>query len=327
MTLFRLAAVAVLAFGALLAPGGAAGQLPGKVYRLGIIYHGEGYAVLLDGLRQGLHEAGLDEGKQIVLDVRVTRGDLKAVEAAARELERDKVDLIYTVATSVSLAAMHATTHTPLVFFAGSDPVAAGLVDSLARPGGRATGVHGWATDLTAKRLELLKEIIPGLRRVVTFDNPGNTVARESALRGREAAQKLGVQLVERRVGTVDELRRSLRELKPREMDAFFQVSDAMVTSQAAMVIDVARTLKLPTMFYEESLVARGALASYGQNYRESGRITAKHVQKILAGVPPKDVPVENYDKIALVLNLRVAREIGLAIPAAVRYRADTVVE
>jgi len=113
MTLFRLAAVAVLAFGALLAPGGAAGQSPGKVYRLGIIYHGEGYAVLLDGLRQGLHEAGLDEGKQIVLDVPVTRGELKAVEAAARELERDKVDLLYTVATSVSLAAMHATTHTP----------------------------------------------------------------------------------------------------------------------------------------------------------------------------------------------------------------------
>ena len=323
----RLVACVIFAVCALITLHVAAGQLPGKPYRVGVIYHGEGYAVLVDGLRQGLRELGLEEGKHIILDVRVTRGDLKAVEEAARELENSKVDLLYTVATSVSIAAKRATTHTPIVFFAGSDPVAAGLVESLARPGGRATGVHGLATDLTAKRLQLLTEIIPGLRRVVTFYNPANAVARESARLGREAAQKLNVQFIERHVGSIDELRRSLRELKPREVDAFFQISDALVTSQALLVIEAARALRLPTMFYEESLVGKGALASYGQNYRESGRITAKQVQRILAGTSPKDVPVENYDRIALSLDLRVAREAGLAIPSTVRFRADTLVE
>jgi putative ABC transport system substrate-binding protein len=225
------------------------------------------------------------------------------------------------------MAAKRATAQTPIVFLTGADPVAAGLVESLAKPGGRLTGVHSLSGDLTAKRLEILKEMLPRLRRVVTFYNPGNAISREGARRGREAARQLGVQFVERHVRSVEELRLGFGALKPREMDAYFFTSDSMVTSQADLIIDAARVKKLPTMFSEFSLVAKGALASYGQSFQEIGRMSAKHVQRILAGTHPKDLPVERYDRIELALNLRTAREIGLTIPPSVRTRADTVIE
>ena len=323
----RAVLATVLALGALGAPLPAGAQTPATVPRVGVIVHGGVYDVLIDGLRQGLRELGLEEGKHLALDVRDTKGDLKAVEAAARDLERGKVDLIYTVAASVTLATKRATAQAPIVFFVGTDPVAAGLVQSLAKPGGRLTGVHGLARDLTAKRLEILKGIMPGLRRVVTFYDPGNATATENARLGREAARRVGVQLVERHVRSVDELRRSVQALKPGEVDAYFYTPDAMVASRADLIVDAARGKRLPTMFHEDSLVDKGALASYGSSFREIGRISAKHVQRILTGTHPMDLPVENYDKIQLALNLRTARALGLAIPASIRSRADKVIE
>jgi ABC-type uncharacterized transport system substrate-binding protein len=323
----RFVGLLVLALGPLIVPYAAGGQTAGHVYRVGIILLGGPYHVLVDGLRQGLRELGLEEGKHFVLDIRDRKGDLKGVEEEARDLERGHVDLLYTVNTSITMAAKRATTQVPIVFLAGADPVAAGLVESLAKPGGRLTGVHSLAGDLTAKRLEILKEMMPGLGRVVTFYNPGNAISREGARRGREAARRLGVQLVERHVRSVEELRRGFGALKPREMDAYFFTSDSMVTSQADLIIEAARVKKLPTMFSEFSLVARGALASYGQSFHEIGRMSAKHVQRILAGTRPRDLPVERYDRIEFALNLRTAQEIGLAIPAFVRARADKVIE
>jgi ABC-type uncharacterized transport system substrate-binding protein len=317
-----LAVVAVV-----VTPLGVQAQPVGKVHRVGVIHHGGDWHTWEDGLRQGLREFGLEEGKHIVLEIRETKGDLKAVEVAARDLEQGKVALICTVATSVTLAARRATTQTPIVFFAGSDPVAAGLVEGLAKPGGRLTGVHNRLADLTGKRLEILKEMIPGLRRVVTFYDPSNTVAREAARLGREAAQQLGVQLVERHVSSVEELRLGLQGLKPRDVDAYFYTPDAMVASQSQLIIDAARAKRLPSMFHEMSRVAKGAVASYGYNYREAGRMAAKYVQRILAGTHPKDLPVENYDRIELALNLRTAREIGLTIPQSVLARADEVIQ
>jgi putative ABC transport system substrate-binding protein len=219
------------------------------------------------------------------------------------------------------------TERTPIVFFAGTDPIAAGLVNSFAKPGGRLTGVYGQTTEATAKRLEILKQMVPKLGRVVTFYNPGNPVAAEGSRLGREAARQLNVRFVERHVRSIDELRRALQELKPREADAIFYTSDAMVASRAELLIDAARAKKLPTIFQEYSLVAKGGLTSYGTNFQEIGRMSAKHVQRVLAGIPPKDLPVESYDKIEFALNLRTAREIGLAIPPSVRIQADRVIE
>ena len=320
----RLVVPVALALVALLAPYSSRGQ---TVPRVGVIHHGGEWQPLVDGLRQGLRELGIEEGKDLVLDIRDTKGDLAAVEAAARDLERRNVALICTAASSVTLAAKRATTRTPIVFFAGTDPVAAGLVDGLAKPGGRLTGIYNRLLDLTEKRVEILKEMVPRLGRVVTFYNPDNPVASHGARQAREAARRQGVQLVERRVKSVGELRQSLQALKPREVDAYFFTPDAMVASQSQLIIDAARANRLPTIFHEVSRVKRGALASYGYDYGEAGRMAARYVQRILAGAQPNDLPVEGYDRIEFALNLRTAREIGLTIPPSIRLRADRVIE
>ena len=186
-----------------------------RVYRVGVILHGGPYSAAVDGLRDGLRELGFEEGRQFVFHVRDTKGDLKSVEAAARNLEAEKVELIYSLATSVTLAVKQATKAVPIVFYAGSDPVAFGLVESYRKPGGRLTGIHSQLTDVTARRLQLLKEMVPRARRIVTFYSPSNPAAQQSVKIARDAARQLGVELIERPVASVDDLRAGLRALRP----------------------------------------------------------------------------------------------------------------
>jgi putative ABC transport system substrate-binding protein len=286
-----------------------------KVHRVGVLLPGEAWYEIIDGLRVGLGELGLEEGKQFVLEIRDTKSDMKAAEAAARNLEQEKVNLIYATRTSVTIAAKRATADIPIVFCAGTDPVALRLVESFAKPGGRLTGVYEPSTDLTAKRLEILKEIVPKLRRVLTFYEPRNPVAIESSKLARAAAQQMGIQFVERPVASVKELQAVVRAIKTGEMDAFFQLADPMVQGQAQLIIDTARHIRLPTMFVDQSFVIKGALAAYSVSYHEVGRLSAKYVQRILAGVKPKDLPLQQVDKIALVINLKTAKDIGLTVP------------
>jgi len=294
---------------------------------VGVLLQGGSYSPAVDGLREGLRELGLEDGKQLVLDVRDAKGDLKAVEAAARSLEAEKVDLIYSVTTSVTLAAKRATKRVPIVFFASTDPVALGFIETFRKPGGRLTGIHSQFTDLTAKRLELLKEMVPSLRRVVTFYSPDNPAAQQSIKIARDAASRLKVGLIERRVTSVDELRAGLRALRPGEADAFFYVSDAMVSSQAELIIETARAKRLPTMLQDHGSVAKGALASYGVSFYTVGRLSAKQVQRILLGADPRDLPVEQLDRLYFVINLKTAKFLGLTIPQSVLARADEVIE
>ncbi len=298
-----------------------------RVYSVGVLLQGGSYSPAVDGLREGLRELGLEEGKQLVLDVRDAKGDLKAVEAAARSLEAEKVDLIYSVTTSVTLAAKRATKRVPIVFFASTDPVALGFIETFRKPGGRLTGIHSQFTDLTGKRLELLKEMIPSLRRVVTFYSPDNPAAQQSIKIARDAASRLKVGLVERRVSSVDELRAGLRALRPGEVDAFFYVSDAMVSSQAELIIETARAKRLPTMLQDLGSVAKGALASYGVSFYTVGRLSAGHVQRVLLGADPRDLPVEQLDRLYFIINLKTAKFLGLNIPQSVLARADEVIQ
>jgi putative ABC transport system substrate-binding protein len=297
-----------------------------KVYRVGVLLPGGTWYEIIDGLRVGLRKLGLEEGKQFTLAIRDMKGDVKAAEEAARNLEQEKVNLIYTTSTNVTIAAKRATADIPIVFCAGADPVTLGLVESFAKPGGRLTGIYYVVTDLTGKRLEILKEIVPKLRRVVTFYNPRYPVAVESSKLAREAAGLLGVELVERHFASVEELQAGVRALRAGEVDAFFKVSDPMVSSQAQLIIDTARVKRLPTMFNILSEVIKGGLASYSVSLHEVGRLSAKYVQRILTGVKPKDLPVEGVDKIELVINLKTAKQIDLTIPPNVLARADRVI-
>jgi putative ABC transport system substrate-binding protein len=298
-----------------------------KVYRVGVLLPGAAWYEMIDGLKLGLRELGLEEGKHFTLALKDWNNDAKTAEGAARDLERGKVDLIVATSTGGTIAAKKATADTPVVFCAGTDPVALGLVESFAKPGGRLTGVHYRATDLTAKRLEILKEMVPKVRRVVTFYNPRTPVAIESSKVAREAAQQMAIQLVERRVASVEELQAGVRALGAGEVDAYFAVSDPMAANQAQLIIDASRLKKLPTMFDFLSFVTKGGLASYSVNFSEVGRLSAKYVQRVLAGVQPKDLPVQGMDKIELVINQRTAKQIGLIIPPSVLARADRVIK
>jgi len=187
--------------------------------------------------------------------------------------------------------------------------------------------VHYLTTDLTAKRFEVLTRILPKLRRVLVLYNPENPTPQESLTVARQTAKQLHLELVESHVKSREDLQARLQTLKPGDVDAFFYISDANIGSQSQLIIDAAKGIRLPTMFHERITVVRGALASYGVNYHEIGRLSAKYVHRIVAGAKPKDLPVENIDRLEFVLNLGTARAIGLTIPQTVVLRADHVIQ
>ncbi len=297
------------------------------VYRVGVIHQGGPFYVVVDGLKDGLKELGFEEGKNYVLEIRDAKGDLKSVEDAARRLEREKVNLVYVVTGSATQAVKRATTKIPIVFAVAGDPVAAGLVAGFANPGGRFTGIHYPTADLSSKRLEILAEIIPKLRKVVTFYDPSNQSALAAAKSARTAATRAKVDLIERQVASVQDLRLAMKALGREEADAYMYTNDAMVAGQAQFIIDAARSKGLPTMFHEPSLASEGALVCYGVSYREIGRLSAKYVQRILAGAEPRTLPVEAFSKVTLSVNLKTAHELGVTIPKSVLLRADNVIE
>jgi putative tryptophan/tyrosine transport system substrate-binding protein len=271
--------------------------------------------------------SGLEDGKQIALILRDAKGDPAAAAGAARELEREGVDMIVALTTAVTRATRDATTNVPIVFAVGSDPVASGFVDAIAQPGGRLTGVHFLSTELIAKRLGLLREMLPMLHRIVTFHNPDNPIARLAMEETRSATRLLAIELVGYEVTSLEDIRARLPMLGAANADAYFFVSDSLVNSHGALILEAATAVKMPTMAYELDLVAKGALAGYGLNYREIGRLTARYVSRILSGSRPNDLPVETMAQPALAINLKTAGALGLTIPPALLARADEVIE
>ena len=317
---------------ALLALSAGAGPLASLaqtgIKRIGVVYQGGPYEVTIEGLREGLRATGLEEGRNVALILHHALGNVAEAEAAARALERDeKVDVIVAIGTTTASAVKRATAEVPIVFAAGTDPVSAGLVESIAKPGARLTGFHFLTNDLTAKRLEILREIVPKLRRMVTFYDPRTPGAVTSMAAAREAAGKLDLEVVAQQVSSSEELRDGLRSLSTVDADAYFFVADFLVIGHAPLVIAAANTLRLPTMATEVSIVRAGALAAYGPDFREYGRRSARYVARILGGSLPRDLPVEAIDQPALAVNLKTAKAIGLDIPPLLLTRADEVIE
>ena len=297
-----------------------------RLYRIGVVFLGGSYALAINGLRDGLKELGLEEGRHVVLHVREPKGDASSVETAARALEAEKVDLIYTITSAVTAAAKRATTSVPIVFYGGNDPVSMGFVDSFRKPGGRLTGIYSRFTDLTAKRFQLLKEMVPELRRIAAFYRPESPATAVAIKAIREAARDLQLSLLERQFTSVDELRNGLLALRAGEVQAFYSV-DAVVISQAQLVVDIANEKRLATIFSDRDTAAKGALATYGTSYYAVGRLAAGKVARILKGANPGDLPVEQLDRLYLVINLKTARALGLAIPQSLLARADEVIQ
>jgi putative ABC transport system substrate-binding protein len=315
----------VLATLLLATPSNAAAQ-QAKVERIGVLHLGGVLVTVVDGLRAGLKELGLEEGKQVALEIHDLKGDAKAAESVAQKFERDKFRLIFTNTAPVTAGAIKGTKSIPIVFTVGTDPVVQGFIQSFAQPGGRVTGIHYLAIDLTGKRLEILQEVLPKLRSIVTFYDPTNSVSLEGAKLGREEAQRRNLKFVERKIKSIDELNAALDGVKAREFDAYLYLADPMVVSQAQRIVDSALAKKLPTMFHDQAVVARGALASYGQSYFEIGRRAAKYVQRVLKGVNPAEQRVETVDDVELAFNLATAKKIGVTIPPNVLVRAKKVI-
>lgn len=292
-------------------------------YRIGVI--NEAWATnhpAVEGLKAGLRNLGFVEGKDVVFDIHFTRGKPGAADAAAQELLKAGVDLIFTSDYAPTLAAKKATQRIPIVFTLVGDPVAAQMVDSLARPGGNLTGVSSRNTDLGPKRLEMLKHLVPNVRRVwfVYYGTDATDLAALSKL--EEAARQLHMELVFRPVDDVAALSRTLKELKPG--DALFSPASSTLDIPAA-VLEAALASRTPAVFPSSLWVTHGGLVSYGSDFRAQGTQAARLVAKILRGAKPQDVPVEGAENIHLALNLKTVDLLGLSIPRTLLFRADVV--
>ncbi|HEV8342011.1 MAG TPA: ABC transporter substrate-binding protein [Candidatus Binatia bacterium] len=312
----------------LLVPSGSKAGQARQLARIGILIPESGRAETqsVKGLRDALKELGYKEGANILVEMRDAKGDRGALKPMADDLVGKKVHLIFTTGTRATQTAKAVTSEIPIVFRHSADPVALGLVKSMTRPGGNITGVAGFALQMTEKRLEILKQILPGVRRVHIFYDSNDKFSRENFAFARKSAEKLGLEVVERGVKSSAELKKSLASLQKEEGDAFFHVADDLVEGEADFIFDTARQKKLPTMFNEELWAIKGALSSYGPSYYQMGRQAAGLVDKILKGQKPENLPVEPAKKFDLAINLRTANVLGLTIPPEVLKKADRVI-
>jgi putative ABC transport system substrate-binding protein len=298
-----------------------------RLVKIGALTESWGPTPAIAGLRDGLQELGYRENQDFVIGVRFIQGDVAELPEAARGLVRHGVDLI--VATSgdnAAKAAQMATTRIPIVFMGGSDPVEAGLVKSFARPGGNITGIADLELELVPKRMEIFRELIPGLKRVLLVYDATNAVAVSRLKVHRDAAHRLGITLVERPVRTEEEARSVISAIRKREVDGIFSPRSVSLNIPG-LILDIAPKRAIPTMFHDRFFVERAGLASYSANLYELGRQTARLVDKILKGVRPGDVPVEQPTKFDLVINLQAAKALGITIPQSILARADRVIE
>jgi len=280
-----------------------------------------------EAFRQGSQELGYVEGKTIIVDYRYAEGRSDRVPAFVAELVRLKVDVIVSGGNSTTQAAKKATNIIPSVMTQSSDPVASGFVASLARPGGNVTGLSQLAPELSGKRLEILKEIIPKLSRVAVFGTSTSVANAEELKEVETAAGALGVKVQYVDVLSPKDLEAAFRAAaKGRADTVLFQVSGAASSLHRKEIIEFAVKSRLPVMFETTSYVEAGGLISYGVHSPDLARRAATFVDKILKGAKPADLPVEQPTKFEFVINLKAAKQIGLTIPPNVLVRADKVI-
>jgi putative tryptophan/tyrosine transport system substrate-binding protein len=307
-----------------LLPGTALTGKLGAPVRIGVLTASWGPPPVVVGLIEGLVALGYRENEDFVIGVRFTRGDSTMLPAVARELVRDGVDILFCVGESEAKAAQQATTTHPIVFSYVGDPVGQGLIQSYARPGGNMTGVTNLNVDLSAKRLELFRELLPGLKRVLFPYNAHNAHQAANVMQYRAAAQRLGLVLLERQLRTREEARDALAGVQKEDIDGMLAPQDVDLNIPG-FILEATTRQGIPSMFYTAFYLQHGGLASYGPSAFASGRQAARLVDKIINGVHPSDIPVEVDNYFEFVINLKVANALGLTLPPEVLYRADQI--
>jgi putative ABC transport system substrate-binding protein len=279
-----------------------------------------------DTLRQGLRNHGWDEGRNLVIESRRTPGQFDALDDAAVELVRLKVDVIVTDSTPAAHAALKATQTIPIVMAMAGDPVGTGLVTNLARPGGNITGMTLLHSELGNKRLEMLKEIVPGVARIAVLVNPENPVSQVAYNDAQSAARVHGITLQPLELRTEDDWDRARSTLVSRRTQAIWIFDDPVTLQYSRQIADFAVRRKLPTLVPERAYMHDGALLAYGPSFTDLCRRAASYVDKILRGAKPGDLPIQQPTKFDLVINLRTAKTLGLTIPESLLVGADEVI-
>jgi putative ABC transport system substrate-binding protein len=312
----------------LTAPLAAEAQQPGKLPTIGYLGANTPSAESqrIAAFVQRLRELGWIEGRTIAIEVRWAEGRNERFAEIAAEFVRLKVDVIVTAGTAAVVAAKQATSVIPIVFAAVGDPVGTGLVASLARPGGNVTGLSLQAADIAGKRLELLREVVPGLRRLAILANVGSPLAVLEIREVQATARTLGFEVATSEIRRADDIAPAFDALKGRG-DALYVMADPLVTTNRIRIGALALGARLPTMHGQRENVEAGGLMSYGANYPGLHRRAADYVDKILRGTKPADIPVEQPTKFDLVVNLVTAKALGLTIPPSLLQRADEVIQ
>jgi putative tryptophan/tyrosine transport system substrate-binding protein len=326
-SLFRIALAAML----FALCGSVDAQQTGKIFRIGFLDNStaSGMAVLLKAFLQELSKLGWIEGKNIIVEYRFGEQKNERLSELAADLVRLKVDLIVVTGTPPALAAKKATTTIPIVFTSSADPVSAGLVASLARPGGNVTGFASLATELNTKRLEIIKDAVPNLTRVGLLWQSGAGTTQDlqvKELQPAAVALKLKLEEIDTQPNPKG-LESAFQTAKQKQVSAIITTASRLFFAERKRIVELAGKYRLPAIYFQREFVDEGGLMSYGVEYSDLYRRVAVYVDKILKGAKPADLPVEQATKFELVINLKAAKQIGLTIPPNLLARADRVVK
>jgi putative ABC transport system substrate-binding protein len=284
-------------------------------------------AVLFARFREGLRELGYVEGQNIKIDSRWAEGNYDRLPGLAADFIRLKVDVIVTYGTPASQAAKRATDTIPIVMAAIIDPVASGLVTNIARPGGNLTGQSMMSSDLAAKQLEILKELVPKASRVAVLQNPTNPGNAPEVRQAQDAARALGVRLQLVGASGPSEIDSAFAAMTNEQAGAVIVLVDAVLQNNRARITNLAARHRLPTVYGLREYAEAGGLLAYGPNRLDMFRHAATYVDKILKGAKPGELPIEQPTKFELVINLKTAKALGLTIPQSLLVRADEVIQ
>ena len=309
--------------------GIAIAQQPGRVPRVGYMaaVSTTADAPRLEAFRQGLRELGYIEGQNIFIEYRHQDRNFERLPAVAAELMRLNIDVLVAVTTNAAIAAKKTAGTLPIVFMGITDPVAAGLVESLAKPGGNATGITNIAAVLTGKRLELLKETVPKLSRVAVLWDPKAPGSAPQWQESQQPARELGLRLHSMEVSSADKYEDAFKEAVKARNNGLWVTLNPLANSNQKTIADYAINHRLPAVCAREDYADNGCLMAYGPTYVTEGRDGARYVDRILKGAKPAELPVQQPTKFELVMNLKTAKQINLTIPPNVLARADRVIK
>jgi len=329
MTLRIIALVVTLSTALAVTPGVGPAQPSAKIYRVGVLWFTfpEVSAPFFEALRQGLAELGYVEGRDIIFEQRWAEKNPGNYAGLTTDLLRTKVDVIVAGNLESSIAARQITSTVPIVLTAGGDPVRAGLVSSLARPGGNVTGMSEIVPDLAPKVLQLLKETIPTMVHVGVLSDPANPSYESTRYEMQRAAKALGLKLTQVNVTRPDDFPGAFATITRERLEGLIVYVTPITQGHRKEIVDFAQRRGLPTLYSAREFVDAGGLMSYGPNHRALFQRAATYVDKILKGIRPADLPIEQPTKFELIINLNAAKALGLTIPQSVLVRAERVIQ